>query len=308
MPYFIFLCVLAATCLLISYYTYRVAFLSPKKGPDGDLALPDTDQYNVFREANRERIRKLAAQEHEEVSIRSHDGLTLRGKYYHRRDGAPVAICFHGWHGSGIRDFCGGAPALMRMGCNVLLIDQRAQGASDGNAITFGIKERYDCLGWVNYVVDRCGPDTDIFLYGVSMGGATVLMAAGLGLPENVRFIVADSPFSSPVKIIQKVCRDNRIPPALALPFLRLGAALFGRFNLTETTAADEVGKTDIPILLVHGTDDRFVPHEMSAEIAAAHPRIRRELFEGAGHGLSFLVDQPRYEALIQDLISAADA
>lgn len=300
------ICIALAAFLLISHYTYRIAFYSSKKSRDNHFNLPDTEQYNVFREENRARVARLVAEEYEDVSITSFDGLKLTGKYYHRYDNAPVAICVHGWRGTGIRDFCGGAFTLMELGYNVLLVDQRAQGKSEGHAMTFGIKERYDCLEWIHYVISRCGAQTDIFLYGISMGGATVLMTTGLDLPQNVRCVVADCPYSSPKKIICKVCRDMKIPPALAYPFLLVGARVFARFNLNETTAADEVRKAKIPILVIHGTDDRFVPCSMSEEIAAANPRVNRQVFEGAGHGLSFLIDQPRYEALVRDITEQA--
>lgn len=296
----VFLLVLICAVLAISGYSYYIAFYSPRKGRRKDTDLPNTEQYNVFREDNLKRINRLREEEHEEVSIRTYDGLCLTGKYYHRHDHAAVAICFHGWRGSGIRDFCGGAFSLMEQGFNVLLVDQRAQGGSDGHTITFGIKERFDCLEWVRYVSDRFGPETDIFLYGVSMGGATVLMAAGLGLPDNVRCVVADSPYSSPKAIIQKVCADMKIPPALAYPFVALGARLFGGFSLSAATTEEAVRKATVPILVIHGTDDRFVPCSMS-ESFTVNPHVQRQTFPGAGHGLSFLVDQPRYEKLIRD-------
>lgn len=306
MTIILFLCVVVVAVLGVSYYCYRVAFYSSPKHHIADTDLPNTDQYNAFREENLARVLRLAAEKYEAVSITSFDGLRLTGKYYHRFENAPVAICLHGWRGSGIRDFSGGAFSLMGMGYNVLLIDQRAQGNSQGRTITFGIKERYDCLEWARFITNRFGPETDIFLYGISMGATTVLMSSGLDLPENVRAIVADCPFSSPEKIIKKVCADMKIPPALGYPFVKLGARIFGRFDLSETTAADEVRKAAIPILVIHGTDDRFVPCAMSEEIAAANPRVNRQVFEGAGHGLSWLLDTERYEALVRDLTQAS--
>lgn len=305
-PALIILCALTVIVLFISYYTYRVAFYSAPGQQQDDYNMPDTDQYNVFREDNIARITRLRGESYEEVSVTSFDGLRLAGKYYHRHDGGPVAICFHGWRGSSIRDFCGGAFTLMEQGCNVLLVDQRSQGRSEGNTITFGVNERLDCLEWVRWVTGRFGAQTDVYLYGISMGGATVLMASGLDLPENVRCVVADCPFSSPEKIIKKVCADMKFPPRLAYPFVALGARIFGRFRLGGVTAADAVRGAKVPILIIHGTDDRFVPCEMSEEIASANPLVERHTFEGAGHGLSFLLDQPRYEALVRELTGRA--
>lgn len=306
LPVCIVLCLLAAGFLLISYCTYTLAFRSPPEKRDSHFDLPASRQYQPYREESLARIRRLLAEEYEPVSVTSFDGLKLTGRYYHRADGAPTALCVHGWRSTGVRDFCGGAFFLMELGFNVLLIDQRGQGHSGGRAMTFGVKERHDCLTWIRYLNRRFPDKPDIFLYGVSMGAAAVLMAAGLELPDNVRAIAADSPYSAPAEIIRKVCRDRGIPPAAAWPFLYTGARLFAQFDPNEITAADSAAKASVPILIIHGTDDRFVPCAMSEEIAAASPLVKREVFDGAGHCLAFLTDRPRYEALIRDLIGRA--
>lgn len=143
----------------------------------------------------------------ESVFITSFDGVKLYARYYHVRDGAPLQIQFHGYRGSALLDFCGGNKLAREIGHNTLVVDQRAHGKSGGNTITFGINERYDCLSCINYAVERSGKETPIFLSGVSMDAATVLMASELNLPDNVIGIIADSPYSSPEEIIRKVCR-----------------------------------------------------------------------------------------------------
>ncbi len=290
---------LLALVLVISYICYRIAFYSPKKNRD---VIPDPKgkQYEPHRAAMRRIFAQLAAREYEDVSITSQDGLTLWAKYYHIRDGAPLAIAFHGYRSSGMSDFAGGSEACFEMGQNLLLIEQRAHARSQGNSITFGIEERRDCLEWVKYAANRFGPNTPILLYGISMGAATVLMASGQDLPENVKGIVADCPYSSPVDIILEVCHQMHYPPKLAYPFILLGARIFGHFELTETTAAEEVKKAKVPILIIHGEADHFVPESMSAAIQASRPDIiQRETFPDAGHGISFLVDEARYKKIV---------
>ncbi len=294
---------LIAAVLLFSYYAYRQAFASPLGNQNDFYNLPDDEQYNVFREQNIAAISRLAARPYEEVSILSPDGLRLFGRLYETNAEAPLALCFHGWRGTSIRDFCGVAPCLLEMGYNVLLVDERSCGKSEGRQLCFGLRERYDCQAWARAMDARYGGRRDLFLCGVSMGATTVLMAAGLPLPPSVRGVIADSPFSSPRAILRKVCRDRGLPPALGYPFLALGARLFGGLDPDETSAAKEIAATKIPVLIIHGTEDRFVPCQMSEEIAAASPLARRETFPAAGHGLSFLVDQPRYRALISDFL-----
>ena len=132
------------------------------------------------------------------------------------------------------------------------------------------------------------------------MGAATVLMAANCTLPDNVSCIIADSPYSAPREIIEKVCDDMHYPVILCRPFIHLGALIFGRFRLNALTAKQAVQHANIPILLIHGEEDRLVPCSMSYDIAkhcasCAHV----ETFPGAGHGLSYLIDPIRYESVI---------
>ena len=281
---------------------YRIAFYSRSRGRTEDIYdIPTSAQYQPKREHMRRLIEDFAAVPFEVVEITSRDGLPLRARYYHSADSAPLEIQFHGYRGSAIRDFCGGAPLGLSLGHNVLLVDQRAHGASGGSTISFGIKERYDVLDWVAYARKRFGADVPIGLYGVSMGAATVLMAAGLELPDNVRGVVADCPYSSPEAIIRKVAReDMHLPAALAMPFIRLSARLFGRYSIREASAVEAVRKAKIPILVIHGEDDRFVPCAMSREIHAANPDlVTLETFPEAGHGLSYIVDPKRYKHLV---------
>ena len=295
----------AGLVLLISFVTYRMCFYSPQKGQNDIYNYPSEEQYLPYREGAIRMIRAMAEEPCKMVSIRSRDGLTLTGRYYARREGAPLAICFHGYRATGLRDFCGGSRAILDRGYDLLLVDQRAQGNSAGHTMTFGIREREDCHAWVRWAAETLGKERAIVLYGISMGAATVLMASGEPFAGNVRCIVADSPYSSPKEIIKKVCREDlRLPASLCWWFLRLGARLWGRFDPEETTAAAEVKKAKVPILLIHGEDDRFVPCEMSKEIAAASPLVERHTFPGAGHGLSYMTDRERYLTLVDDILS----
>ncbi len=293
-------------CLAITFFCYRIAFFSPDKTQGNIYSIPSGQQYQQQREIMRTMIRDMAAIPCQKVTITSHAGMRLSARYYHCADDAPLAICFHGYRSTAIRDFCGGARLAMEQGHNVLLVDQRAHGESDGRTIAFGILERLDCLDWVHWGMERLGQDVPILLYGISMGGATVLMAADAGLPANVRGIIADSPYSSPYEIIRKVCRDMRYPPALAMPFIRTAARLLGGFSLTEHTAARSVKDASIPIMIIHGEDDRFVPCSMSADIQAANPAIRRHTFPEAGHGISYMKDTPRYHRLVKEFCAEA--
>lgn len=299
----IILAVLILLVVIAVLITYRIAFYSRVRGRKENIYdIPDSPQYQPRREYMKQLIADLAAIPCERVEITARDGTRLSARYYHTADGAPLEIQFHGYRGSAIRDFCGGAQFALEMGHNVLLVDQRGNGASGGATITFGVKERYDALEWIGYAIKRFGPETSIGLYGVSMGAATVLMVAGMPeLPNNVHGVVADCPYSSPEAIIRKVAReDMHLPAGAMMPLAHLAARLIGGFSLTADSPVEAVKRAKIPMLVIHGEDDRFVPCSMSREIHRANPDlVQLETFPGAGHGLSYIVDPGRYRRTV---------
>lgn len=289
-------CAFFALFLLVCYVAYRRAFFSrpdPNKKP---YVVPQKEQYQRHKDMLLTLIGELDSAPFEPITITSHDGLKLYGRYYHFCDNAPLHIDFHGYRSMGTRDFCGGYRILNELGHNAIIIDQRAHAKSEGNTITFGVKERYDCLDWINYANSRFGSDTPIFISGVSMGAGTVLMASGLELPQNVVGIFADCPFSSPWDILGKVCGDMGLPRKLCFPVAYVAARLFAGFKLTEASAVDAVKHSKTPILIIHGDDDRLVPHEMSQKIADANPdMVRLVTVKNAGHALAYFEDPELY-------------
>lgn len=294
-----------AVSLAVSRWAYRFAFyFVDQRTEEERMAIPTEEQYQKEKDWMAAMMREMNELPFEEVSIQAFDGTKLAAKYYHIGDGAPLQIMLHGYKSSPLRDFCGGHKVAQKMGMNTLVADQRAHGKSGGHTLTFGVKERQDCLSWVQYAVRRFGREQEIILTGLSMGAATVLMASELDLPENVKGIIADCPYSSPKAIICKVGEYMKLPVKLMYPLVALGARLFGHFNLNECSAAQAVKHTKVPILLIHGEDDRFVPCEMGREIYEANKEmITLETFPGAGHGLSYILDCERYERTVRKFV-----
>ena len=295
---------LAAIVLLLSYSTFRICFYSPKDRTEDPYSPMHGKQYEAVKDSIIACTRKMDEAPCEWVHITSFDGTELYGRYYHLRDGAPVQIIFHGYRSFALRDSAGGTILGQKMGFNVLAVDQRAHARSGGNIITFGIQERKDCRKWCEYAADRCGKDTPIVISGLSMGAATVLMASNMDLPQNVCGIMADCPYSDPGDIIRKVCLDEHYPDKLVYPLIKLGARVFGGFDLEETSAIQAVSQAKLPVLLLHGEDDRFVPCEMSRKIfqACASP-AKLYTFPNAGHGLCYMVDPKRYEQVTAEFL-----
>lgn len=244
----------------------------------------------------------------EEVVTTSHDGLKLYGQLYRaEKDEGRYLICMHGYHSSPT-DFMCAVGFFLEQGYHVLLVHQRTHGKSDGKWITFGIKERYDCLDWCHYLLDTYGHNIRIVLDGLSMGATTVLMATALDLPKNVVGVMADCGFTSPWDIVCHVAKTSMHIPKFPLlylmrPFVRLTAG----FDLKETSTVDAVRQTSLPLLFTHGLADDFVPHEMSMRAynaAASEKRIVS--VEGAGHGLSYIVDEAACQAACKEFLHNA--
>ena len=284
------------------FIIYYMTFYNSKKSKKNFLDIMSSDEYAIYREMIKNNIDKVKSIPFEKVTIKSKDGLTLVAKYYHVADGAPVDIQCHGYKGNGLRDFSGGLQMSLNNGHNVLLIDHRGQGESSGHTITFGIKERFDVLNWISYINNKFN-NPKIFLIGISMGAATVLMTLGFNLPYNVVGIIADCPYTSPKEIILKVVRDMHLPSTILAPFITLSAFVLGGFRLNQYSSIKGVENSKLPILIVHGKKDTFVPYKMSENLKTINQNIQLELFDNAPHGMSYLVDEKRYVNLVRKFV-----
>ena len=299
-----FLAGLAAVVLLAIYGCYRFAFYVPDRKPiDADaIDLPDGPVYESYREKMEFWIREARKMPHKDVEITSFDGLKLQGKFYEFAPGAPVEIMFHGYRGNAERDLSGGVHRCFKVRRSALVVEQRCSRGSEGNTITFGINEHRDCLKWVDFAIDHLGSDIKIILTGISMGAATVMMAAGEKLPENVIGILADCGYTSAKEIMYHVMRGMKLPPKLCYPFVKLGAKLFGHFDLDENSPVEAMKRCTLPVIFFHGEDDDFVPCSMSREnFEACVSRKHLVTIPGAGHGLSYAKEPQRYLQELRD-------
>ena len=294
----------AAAVLIGSYICFRMAFYVPEKNkkPKGEFDIPQGRIYEPYRDQIVDWIKQTRALPCEPMTITSFDGLQLQGTYYEYAPGAVIEIMFHGYRGSSERDMSGGVQRCFKLGHSALIVDQRSSGRSQGNVITFGVNESRDCLAWMNHAIERFGPDCRLMLTGISMGAATVMIAAGEDLPENVIGVLADCGYSSARDIIKTVIRQMKLPANLLYPFVKLGARLYGHFDLEKYSPEEALKTCKVPVLLFHGEDDDFVPCSMSHEnFAACASRKKLVTVPGAGHGLCIIFDPEGYRSAMKD-------
>ncbi len=287
--------------LLITYICYCIAFYVYRKKPN-IVAMPDNELYGPYRETIDNWARETLDIPCEEMEIKSFDGLILRGKYYEYTPGAPIELMFHGYRGTAERDLAGGVQRCFKLGRSALIVDQRCSGRSQGHTITFGVNEHRDCLRWIDFMIEHFGPDVKILLCGISMGAATVLVAAGTELPKNVIGVLADCGYTTPKEIIQIVAKKLGLPPKLIYPFVKLGARIFGGFRLEEISPVEALKNCEVPVLFIHGESDDYVPCDMSrVNYEACTSRKMLVTIPGAGHGLSYPVAPERYLQSLRD-------
>ena len=236
------------------------------------------------------------------ITLTARDGEHLTAHWYPCENPQRIVLAMHGWRSAWNRDFGMIADFLHQNRCSILFAEQRGQGESGGNCMGLGALERYDCADWAAWLSEK-EPKLPIYLAGVSMGATTVLLAAGLPLPEQVRGIIADCGFTSPYDIGKHVVRNN-----LHMSFsLRARAAdrLCRRKNhegIRSCSTVDALRDSQIPVLFVHGTDDSFVPVSMTYKNYEACTAPKELLIvPGAEHGMSYFTEPERYQKALQD-------
>ncbi|MBB6676693.1 alpha/beta hydrolase [Cohnella lubricantis] len=291
----------AALLLVFCLYLYRFAIeRTPKSFMRSDPNMPQVEE-KIIREV-REWFR---AQPFEDVTIRSHDGLALQGRYLEAKCPTENAVILaHGYSGRG-EDMAVFARFYHEQGFRVLMPDNRGHGRSDGHYIGFGWHDRHDYVRWIEYMVRRIGERAKLVLHGVSMGGGIVLMTSGEPLPPQVRCIVSDCAYTSVKAILKYQLRQIfKLPAFPLLPLTSLVCKCRAGYFFGEGSAIRQLRNNKLPILLIHGDSDTFVPTSMAAELFEAIRGPKDQwIVPGAQHATSFLTDRQKYESTVLNFV-----
>ncbi|MCM3586583.1 alpha/beta hydrolase [Mesobacillus maritimus] len=182
-------------------------------------------------------------------------------------------------------------------GYHVLAPDLRGHGESEGDYIGMGWHDRKDMLLWIDQILQK-DPEAEIVLFGVSMGGATVMMSSGEeDLPENVKVIVEDCGYASVSDVFIYQLDDLfGLPEFPVMNAANTVTKLRAGYDLYEASAVEQVAKSTTPMLFIHGDQDTFVPFEMVDEVyEAANVEKEKLIIPEAGHGDAEKVDPETY-------------
>lgn len=300
----VLLAVLALT-LVSGGYVFTLACIRRKDLPWFDEVALKKTSYGKYYQAILASDTWLKEHNARDVYIRSYDGLKLHGLWIPVKDPKGTVLLAHGYRSTMLVDFGLAFAYYHTLGMNILVPQQRSHGESEGRYITFGVKECRDMLQWIKYHNENFGPQ-QLVLSGLSMGASTVLYMADMELPSNVKGIIADCGFTSPKAILDKVFRSvTHLPSGPALWAADLFARVFAGFALDEKDTRRVLSRAKLPVLLIHGTDDDFVPCYMTQQgFEACTSQKNLLLVEGAGHGTSFLFDKQSYMEKILEFLT----
>ena len=287
--------------LVTLYFIYRYIFHSPRKGQNNDFRIEPGMDYQGTLEHLHELIAKVVALPYEDLWIKSYDGLKLHGYFYRNDKSNKFMLMFNGYRGTPRSNFSGSTLDAIEMGFNVILCDQRAHNLSEGHTITFGRKEQYDVVSWINFVWEKWGNSVKIVIAGISMGAATVLLASDKIDPEIK--VIADCPYSSQKDVISSMMKKMKFPPKVFWPLAYLSCIIFGHAKLKDD-ALINVSNSKSKIVIIHGNKDSIVPYKMSDRVYLANKdHVQYELFDGVNHDLSYLKDTGRYKIVVKEFL-----
>lgn len=240
-----------------------------------------------------------------ELIIQSHDGLNLHACLIPNKKKSLCVILCHGYSATRNSMAVFARHYHDTYGAQVLIIDARAHGLSDGNVIGFGYHDRNDLHLWIKTVKEELGENIPLVLHGVSMGASTLLYASIDGFDSNVKGIVCDSAFIDlkPIFIRQMKMIYN-LPAFPFIYFVELYMKYWVKIPFDQTNILNKKDKLLTPCLIVHGTDDRFVPYDMAIKLNDIYPVYHMFLsVDHAKHALSYSINPELYKQYIQDFL-----
>ncbi|OUO33323.1 hypothetical protein B5F85_02420 [Olsenella sp. An293] len=222
-------------------------------------------------------------------------------------DGHTWAVVCHGYIGEPA-DMAKYAYHFSQLGMSVLMPAARGHERNvDTGLIQMGWGDARDLLGWVDDIVAR-DPEARIILFGVSMGGAEVMMASGMsGLSENVSLIVEDCGYTSVWD--EFVLQLDNVFGLPSFPILNVADAaclLRAGYTFEAASAVESLRSASVPMLFIHGDEDAFVPFSMLDECydACASEQKEKLVVSGAGHGLAASTDPDLYWSTVDAFVA----
>ena len=265
-----------------------------KPGVSFDKLIEPGGAFHAYAQIMCSAKERLTALPRKSVSCTTDDGLTLGADYYDPGK-ERTAIFVHGYRSDPMANFAVQADVFARHGYNLLIVSQRGDGSGAHVPTSMGLKEQFDVICWLDWVLKQPGVNHTV-VYGMSMGGATLAYASDKLDPAVTDAIVIDCGYGSPYEQIMDDCRKRHLPGPLLLPVVRLISKARFKIDIRQRTE-DSLKNAAVPCYFLHGTNDKKVPFVRGRNCFEACTS-RKAFFaaEGADHTEAFLIDPARAE------------
>jgi len=283
--------------IILTFYFYKIVSIkndSPvTKVKEDSLAYPLLAKFDVLPK---------------EVYSIENDGLNLKAWYVpaeEETDKTVVIVHGHRQDRTGMRHY--GQP-FHECGYNLLMPDNRGHGKSDGKDITYGYYDKRDIIAWAKYL-EKINPNVSTTFFGVSMGGATVMMASGEdNLPESVKNIIQDCGFSN---VFDELAFQAKAQYGISKFPMLYTVSLVNKIRqgwfYSQGDSVSQLERNTRPILMIHGDSDTYVPYFMlDINYNAVKEGTPKEkvTIKGAEHALSIDTDLELYRQFITDFMA----
>lgn len=298
----------ATTEMILSGYLFLMA-LGRKKlwgVPTPNFMRKSNKDWENFEKKSNDGRKWIQLQKTTKLITYSYDGLRLSGMMlWAEEQTAKTIIAVHGYRKGSMDFFAASAKFYHALGYNILFVDNRAHGDSEGKWIGFGWKDRLDICSWCKYLVERTQGKAEIALLGISMGAAAVMMASGENLPGEVKCIIEDCGFNSVWDQFMEVFSKKVIlPKRLTLAIASFINCRVQGFYFSEACAVKQLQRNRLPVLFIHGDADDFVPVQVVHKLYSATSAPAQLLIvKGAGHVLSYIKDTQAYENAVREFL-----
>lgn len=293
--------VLALGYVGMSAYFFHTAQVRAKKSFVSGGRLKSTDRLYPQQQA-------WLALDKKPVELKTKDGLLLKGEYVPAaRPTKKIAIVIHGFavdHNANITY----AQLMHQQGYNVLLADNRAAGRSQGRYIGFGYLEAKDYLAWIKQLIQQHGTDSEIVVYGTSLGGATTMLLSGMQPPKQVKAYIEDCGYNDVrEELYYEANGMYHLPMWLTRPMvetLSFYSNWLAGYHYGQAKPTTALKHNRRPMLFIHGDEDKFVPTRMIHDVYSASRGPKEQyIAKGAGHMDAYQVDPSKYETVVGNFL-----
>ncbi len=296
--------VLLFLCFLIGFLVWKMSIPTPPTEKYENKPTTDPEEIAI-RNFSKKVKSELENMNMEEVWIKSKDGLNLHAYYKEAEEKTnKTIISVHGWHGTALSTSPIFSHFLTDYNYNILFIDLRSYGKSDGKYTTYGVKDSEDLVEWINYLIDRTNGDVLIALFGISMGGNTVISIADK-VPKNVKCIIDDCGFTTAFAEFKHILNHQMHLPTLFLYFAELINKMICGWGYRKVSGLEALKNSKVPVLFIHGGKDTFVPTKMGEEaysVCASEKEMK--IFDNAKHARSYFMNKEAYKNIVLSFLA----